>query len=91
MSKVKCFNYLKIDHFARDCTKKRKTFRGRHHASTADVDDQSQKKRKESKLNEMVDHIKKQYYLIYALSSFITCSSETWLIDSGTSRHMTGY
>jgi hypothetical protein len=33
----------------------------------------------------------KEYYLISALSNTITKSEEIWLIDSGASRHMTGF
>jgi hypothetical protein len=36
--------------------------------------------------------IKEKYdYLISALSGTITNSFETWLVDSGASRHMTSY
>ena len=31
------------------------------------------------------------YMLLHALSGTIHSSSDTWLIDSGASRHMTGY
>ena len=39
----------------------------------------------------MAKVIRKEYYLISALSGSISCSSETWLVDNGASMHMTGY
>ena len=34
---------------------------------------------------------KKECYLVYALSGTITDAKHIWLIDSGASRHMTGF
>ena len=56
-----------------------------------DVDDQPQKEAKESKFDELVDGIRKEYFFISTFSSTITNSSEIWLVDSGASRHMIGY
>lgn len=39
----------------------------------------------------MANGIKKDYYFISTLFGSITNSSELWLVDSGTSRHMIGY
>ena len=56
-----------------------------------DVDDQPQKKAKESQLDEVAKSIRKEYYLISTLFGSITNSNEIWLVDSGASQHMTGY
>ena len=34
---------------------------------------------------------RKEYYLVSALSGTLSASQETWLVDTGASRHMTGY
>ena len=36
------------------------------------------------------DEPRREYYLIFALSGSITDSANSWLVDSGASRHMTG-
>lgn len=92
MSKIKCYNCQVFGHFAKNCPGQRKRFKGKQHASTADTDDEPQeKKTKGSNLDQVANGIRKKYYLISALSGSITCSSETWLMDSGASRHMTSY
>ena len=55
------------------------------------MDDRPQKKEKDLKYDEMPYSIKKEYYFISTLSSSITNSSEIWLVDSDSSRHMIGY
>ena len=52
----------------------------RHHAHAAE-DDASKKKAKEEI---------EEYVLYSALSRVVTRGSDTWLIDSGASKHMTG-
>ena len=92
MSKIKCFNCQKFGHFTKDCFKKNKKFKRRQHASAVETDDKPQRKKtKESDLDQVAKEIGKEYYLISALSGSISCSSETWLVDSGASRHMIGY
>ena len=48
---------------------------------------QKKKSAKSSKENEF----KREYYLISALSRSITNNANSWLVDSGASRHMTGF
>jgi hypothetical protein len=83
LSKIQCFKCEKFGHYARHCPlwKNRK-----QHASTADVDREppQKKSRKASKDDE-------EFFFISSLSGTIPTSSDIWLIDSGASRHMTGY
>lgn len=92
VSNVKCYDYHKLGHFARDCPDKRRKYKRKLHACATDLDDGPQKKKsRESNLDQVAKVIRKEYYLISALSSTITKSVETWLVDSSASRHMTGY
>jgi hypothetical protein len=79
MSKVQCYRCDKYGHYARDCLVWKK---GRRHATTANVD-------------EYPPHTKsdpaEEFFFISALSGTIPTSNNIWLIDSGASRHMTGY
>jgi hypothetical protein len=87
-SKIKCFSCNKLGHFAKYCWYRKKNPRkGKHHASTAE-DDESKRKQK-SPSNEK--ETRKEYYLVSALSSSIFTGPKTWLVDSGASKHMTGY
>jgi hypothetical protein len=87
-SKIKCFSCNKLGHFAKDCWFRKKYPRkGKHHASTAE-DDESKRNQK-SPSNEKEN--RKEYYLVSALSSSVFTGPKTWLVDSGASKHMTGY
>lgn len=88
ISQVRCFNCQKLSLYDDKCPDKKR--KGKQHASVLDVDDQPQKKSKESNLDEMVEGIRKEYYFISSLSGSITNSGELCLVDSGASRHMTG-
>ena len=62
ISKVRCFNCQKLGHFAKDCrSKKKKDFKGKHHASTSiEEEEDSRKKSKGSSSNQ---DRKKDYHL----------------------------
>ena len=49
-----------------------------------------QKKKKKNTRATKEDEPRREYYLISALSGSITDSANSWLVDSGASRHMTG-
>jgi hypothetical protein len=80
ISKIQCFGCDKYGHIARDCPTTKK---GRQHASTTDVD---------SKPHQRDEDIKDEaFFFISTLSGTVPTDSDIWLIDSGASRHMTGY
>jgi hypothetical protein len=56
----------------------------RHHAHATEDDEHDHEKTKEEDLSE-------EYVLISTLTCKVTHGSDTWLIDSGASKHMTGY
>ena len=56
----------------------------RHHAHAAEDDELDQERAKE-------DDSSEEDVLISALTGTITHGSDTWLIDNGASKHMTGY
>jgi hypothetical protein len=75
-------------HFAKDCWFRKKYPRKRkHHAST--VEDDESKRNQKSPSNEKEN--RKEYYLVFALSSSVFTGPKTWLVDSGASKHMTGF
>jgi hypothetical protein len=87
-SKIKCFSCNKLGHFAKDCWFRKKYPRkGKHHASAAE--DNESKRKQKSPFNEKEN--RKEYYLVYALSNLVFMGPKTWLVDSGASKHMTGY
>ena len=56
----------------------------RHHANAAEDEEPSQKKER----NNNSDN---EYSLISALTGTVTHGNDTWLVDSGVSKHMTSY
>ena len=66
ISKVKCFNCLKMGHFAKDCRSKKKgNFKGKHQASVATEDEEPRKKTRVSSSDQ---EKRKEHYLVSALS-----------------------
>ena len=59
-----------------------------HHAHTTEGDDPPRKKVKQESEDSSSDE---EYVLISALTRTITHGSNDWLIDSGASKHMTGF
>ena len=56
----------------------------RHHANVAEDEGPSQKK-------ERTNNSDIEYSLISALTGTVTHGNDTWLVDSGASKHMTGF
>jgi hypothetical protein len=87
-SNIRCFICQKLGHIARFCPnskdKVRKGKYKRHHAHAAEDDEPDQKRAKGDESSE-------EYVLISSLTRTVTHGSDTWLIDSGASKHMTGY
>ena len=77
-----------MGHIARNCPlikdQIRKGINKRYHTNAAKDDEPIQKK-------ERKDDSDEEYVLISALTRIVTHRSDTWLVDSGASKHMTGY
>jgi hypothetical protein len=77
-----------LGQFAKDCWFRKKYPRkGKHHAST--VEDDESKRNQKTPSNEKDN--RKEYYLVSALPTSFFTGLKTWLVDSGASKHMTGY
>jgi hypothetical protein len=76
-SKVQCFNCRKMGHYDAQCPHKHEKEKKKHHAHVAN--DEEHKPKDE------------EFVFISALTRTITQGSDTWLIDSGASKHMTGF
>ena len=84
-SSYQCYHCDKMGHIAKNCPARREEYKKRnnkrHHAHAAEDDEPPKKLTKE----EIED-----YVLFFALSGSLTLGEDTWLIDSGASKHMTG-
>ena len=81
LSHIQCHKCKKYGHYANKCFSANKR---KHKASIADVEEghHHKKQRNENRT---------EFFFISALSGTIPTTSDTWLIDSGASKHMTGY
>jgi hypothetical protein len=87
--KIKYFNCRTFGHYASQCLLEKR--KGKQHASTVNIHEHLPKKKtKQSKLHEIVDEIQKEYLFLSTLSRTIAYGSDIWLVDNGSSRHMTG-
>ena len=94
-SGFQCFHCDKIGHISRNCPMKRKEYKKRinnnkiHHAHLAEDEDEEEEEegppRKKAREEDA-----EEYVLFYLLSGSITPGEDTWFIDSGVSKHMTG-
>jgi hypothetical protein len=83
-SSIQCYHCDKMGHIARHCPARREEYKRknkRHHAHAVEDEEPPAKM-----LREQI----KDYVLISTLSGSVTPGEETWLIDSGASKHMTG-
>ena len=85
---IRCFTCQKVGHISRDCPLVRELKKNernkRHHANGVEDEGPSQKK-------ERNDNSDNEYSLISALTSTVTRGNDTWLVDSGASKHMSGF
>jgi hypothetical protein len=79
-SRIQCFRCDKYGHIERNCPTRKK---GRQLASTTDVDPEPHQRDEDIK--------DESFFFISTLSGIIPTDSDIWLIDSGSSRHMTGH
>jgi hypothetical protein len=88
-SNIICYYCQELRHFVRDCPLimeiKNKKGSKRHQAHTTEDDEPPKKFAKQDESSD------EDYVLISALTCSVTHGSDTWLIDNGSSNHMTGY
>ena len=92
LSRIICYTCDEAGYYARNCPKKpnptKKSNKIRHHTHAAEDDEPSKKRsRYESEDSSSEDG----YVLISALTCNITHGSDDWILDSGASKHMTGF
>jgi len=88
---VRCFNCSQFVHFARACRKSphKKRQKGKYHASTAIEEEEPQRKQTKAATKDQDE--RREYYLVSTLSGSISNSLDSWLIDSGASKHIIGF
>jgi hypothetical protein len=83
-SSVQCYHCDKMGHIAKFCPARREKYKRkhkRHHSHVVEDEDPP--------ANIIREHIK-DHVLISTLSGSVTLGEDTWLIDSGASKHVTG-
>ena len=65
----------------------KKWHKGKFHADVAEEKETYKKKSEEASSDQ---ETRKDYYLVSTLTGSLKDSAESWLVDSGASRHMTG-
>ena len=86
-SNIKCYGCQKVGHYLRDCPLL-KEVKGkmdkRHHAHVVEEEEPVRKKERRTDSDD-------EYVCIAALTVSVNHEDNTWLIDSGASKHMSGY
>ena len=85
-SNYQCYNCHKIGHLSRECPSPTMKNNKRNHAHIAEDEDEEERPRKRQIRGEDVD----EYVLFSAFYGSVTPREDTWLIDSGASKHMSG-
>jgi hypothetical protein len=83
-SSIQCYHYDKMGHIVKFCLARREEYKRKHKRLHAHVVEDEEPPTKMIR-----EHIK-DHVLISALSGSVTPREDTWLIDSGASKHMTG-
>ena len=93
LSKFRCYTCDEKGHFARYCPRNKggshkKKEKIKHHAHTAEDDDPPRKRVKQESEYFSSDE---EYVLISSITRTVTNGRNDWIIDSGASKHMTGF
>ena len=88
-SNNECFTCHKMGHIAINCTMKAKQVKKKKEIfQFRFVEDNDKEEEERTKENE---YSCEEYALISGLTSLVSLGNDTWLVDSGASKNMTGY
>ena len=87
-SNYECFTCHKLGHIFINCPMKVRRFKNMKIFQARVVEDSDQEVEEEVKKDE---ESREEYVLIYALTISVSQENDTLLVDSGASKHMTGY
>ena len=87
-SNFECFTCHKMGHIAIDCPMKAERVKKMRRFQDHAVEGNDQEVEEEAKKDE---ESSEEYVLISALTRSVSPGNDTWLVDSGASKHMTGY
>ena len=76
-SRIRCYSYKKMGHYATQCPRRHEKGKKKNHAHAINTEDHKAKD--------------EEFVFVSALTGTITQGSDTWLIDSGASKHMNGF
>jgi hypothetical protein len=76
-SRIRCYSCKKMGHYATQCPHRHEKGKKKHHAHAINTKDHKAKD--------------EEFVFVSALTGTITQGSDTWLIDSSASQHMTGF
>ena len=95
-SSFQFFHCDKIGHISINCPlkrqeyKKRKNNKKRHHAHLAEDEDEEEEEEEGPRRKQAREEDAEEYVLFSVLFGSVTPEEDTWLIDSGASKHMMG-